>query len=397
MTLAEVEKLIRSVYLLSDPGVIKLLAAAVISHRLLADPVWCFIVGPSSGGKTELITALSEVKGIYPISSLTANTFISGQKRLGKETSLLLKLTNHIISIKDFTTLLTTHKDTREEIMGQLREIYDGAYKKDFGTGDAVDWKGKVGLIAGVTTVIYIAKQLYSAMGERFVMYHLIQPDREAGTERAMDNADTIREKRQEIKIAFKEYLDNTVKIPERLPPLDPHLKAELIQLAEFSTRARSPIERDWRSSSKEMTFVHDPEMPFRFAMQLTTLAQALRVIDGGELNDTSRNILYKITLDSIDKQRRMCLQELTRYEKVETAGLATKLNYPTTSVRRWLEDLNALQLIDRIKSGKADKWEIKPEYRKLMEKFEGIEMLNYELVEGGMNVPQETENIFIG
>lgn len=372
------------VYLIVDPGVIKLLCATVVANRFPRDPVWLLLVTPSSGGKTEFITALKKVRGYQEISELTPQTFISGQKKKDLETSLLLRMNrNDIMVFKDFTTMLTMQKDARAAIMGQLREIYDKSYTKRFGTGEEIMWEGKLGLLAGVTTAIYTSKQSYAAMGERFILYSFIQPDREDFTERSMDNADTDMDARRDhIRDLFHEYLDNEIEIPKELPKLPVGLRREIIQLANLTTIARSAIQRDWASAKKELEYVHALEMPGRFATQLSLLGVALMVMNGGELLEEDKHILYKISLDSIDQNRRLVLQSLTKYQTTTTANMATHLKYPTDTVRRWLEDLAALKLVRRYKKGNADQWELEDKWRKLLAKFEGIEMLSTELID---------------
>ena len=329
-----------------------------------------------------MIIALNKVLGIYPISSLTSKTLISGFQRKGEETSLLFKVKNGIFTFKDFTSILSLHQEERKEVMGQFREIYDGSLNKSFGTGQEIRWRGKIGLIAGVTTIIHVARDLYAAMGERFVMYSPVIPDRKKMAERDMNNVEIIKEKREEIKDTFENYLDKEIGIPVEFPKTPEHIFEEIRDLAEFSTRARSPVDRDWRSSQKEITFVHTPEMPTRFAAQLITLTKAFMVMNNGKVEDLDRHILYKVALDSITSTRRKVLQELTRYNTVKTSGVATVLNYPTSTTRRWLEDLNALEMVDRVKVPGGDSWKIKDEYRKIVEKFEGIKTLDTELTE---------------
>src|SRR3990167_3264014 len=266
-----VENAFREVFIIEDEGIIKLVLASVVAHRLKADPLWIFLVASSSSGKTEFITSLNEVQGLYPISSLTSHTFISGMKvKGGGEVNLLDRMKSGIMSFKDFTSILSTNPEARGEIMGQLREIYDGEYSKDFGTGERKRWKGKIGLIAGVTTKIYTTQELYAAMGERFVMYAFKQPNQKEIGRRAITNTRTgMKEKRLYLQNITKEYLDNFIQIPADLPKLETGLENDLIDLAEFSTRLRSPIERDWRSPNKDITFKHDPEGIARFLTQL--------------------------------------------------------------------------------------------------------------------------------
>ena len=384
--LQHLEDVVKSVYLVEDKYIVKLLCALIISHRLNADPVWVFIVAPSGGCKTEYIHALLGIDNIYPISTLTSRTFISGQKRTDKEASLLFKINEGIIVFEDFTTLLNENRDERSAIMGQLRAIYGGKFIKHFGTGETMDWEGKITLIAGATFAIHTLRELYAAMGERFLMYNLIQPDEIEAARRAMENqaSGQMREKRKEVADAFKNYIDNEFKMPEQTPAITAKLQQELLELAELATRARSTVEREWRSPGKEMTDVHPPEMPTRFAGQLQTMAKALMIInqheniDKGQLTKDDKNILYKLTLDSITKSKRFVLQELAKYDIIETTALATKMNFPTQTIRRRLEDLNALKVIERVKNKgpRGDQWSLLPKYKTIIQKFENIKIL---------------------
>ena len=87
---------------------------------------WPLLVSPPSGGKTEVIRALTGVTEVYPLGSLTAQTFVSGIA--GKRNASLLRrlddMGKSFLTFKDFTTVLTLHGDARAEILAQLREIY---------------------------------------------------------------------------------------------------------------------------------------------------------------------------------------------------------------------------------------------------------------------------------
>jgi hypothetical protein len=101
-------------------------------------------------------------------------TFVSGFK--GKNSSLLERLDAKGLSfllLKDFTTVLSLHRDARSEILGALREIYDGEYSKDFGNGQSVSWSGRLGFLAGVTPVIDRHHQVLAVLGQRFLMLRL--------------------------------------------------------------------------------------------------------------------------------------------------------------------------------------------------------------------------------
>ena len=190
--------------LIRDMGIIKVLAGAVIANRLNADAVCLFIVAASGGAKTELIRGLNKVEGIYPVSDLTPQTFLSGDKGQ-KNASLLLRLrADTILTLKDFTTVLTMHRDKRHAILSQLREIYDGYYRKEFGTGESKTWEGKMGFIAGVTSVIDNHQSVFQVLGERFIQYRPTQPDAIALAKKAIANNGGEKVMREEIQNAFK-------------------------------------------------------------------------------------------------------------------------------------------------------------------------------------------------
>src|SRR3990167_3532622 len=210
------QDMISEVYLIKDPYIVEVILAAVITQRITGDPVWIVIVAPPGGAKSEFINMLSTVKDVHPLSTLTKNTFVSGMKKPGQETSLLLKINNGIITFKDMTSLLSENKEDRGVIMGQLREIYDGQYSKTFGTGETINWKGKITVIAGATFAIHTLKQAYTAMGERFLMYNMIKPDREEATHRSMENQESgkMTEHRARLAEEIRKVLDVELEMP---------------------------------------------------------------------------------------------------------------------------------------------------------------------------------------
>jgi len=389
--LAKLTALFNSVYLIKDPYILKTILAGVVSQQLKSDPVWIVIIAPSGGAKSEFINAISGVEGVNPLSTLTSKTFVSGMKGRGQETSLLLKIQNGIITFKDLTSLLSEHKEERSVIMAQLREIYDGKYAKTFGTGESIGWEGKITILAGSTYAIHTLKQQYTAMGERFLFYNMIQPDRVEAGRRTMQNQEDgkMAELRNMLSVSTGIYINQLITVPDELPRITPEFRDEILSIAELATRARSAVERNWRSPQQDITEVHPPEMPTRFAGQLQVMARALMIINWNEtgkleLLDEDKIILYKLALDSIDKSRRITMQELSRYENLTTTGLAVKLGLPTNTIRRWLEDLVALEIAERVKKSgnKGDDWLIKEKYRTIIARYEGIAMEEGELID---------------
>lgn len=394
--LAEFDKF----YLLKDRQVMRALIGTVVANQMSGNPNWLFIVGSSSGGKSALIQSLYDIEAngrplFVPISDLTVNAFASGQKKVGKETSLLHRIPpGGILAFKDFTSMISKAKEAQAEIFKQLREIFDGSYVKRTGTGDDVNWKGKVGAIAGATEVIYEHQEAFSSMGDRFCMYGLIQPERKEVLKFLMSderiNADVEKENKY-LRDCVKVYVSNIFdQLNEDDVIINIDVKRDLQEVADFCTRVRSGVVVD-DHRSHIIKFVPSIEMPMRMLGQLTQLAKAFVVMRRTEphadmkkaaegfLSPEETAILYKIAFDSIPIKRRLALKLLAnKPEGVTSKGLATALNYQTPVVASWMAQLNGLGVCLRdpgFNGNQGDKWILRPEFREVLKKFNQMEV----------------------
>lgn len=398
ITIEDVEKAIKEVYLLVDEGIIRIVLATVLGNRLgLSDkPIWLLLLAGSSSGKTAIMGIIDKCgPWIVPIDTLTTNTFASGLKR-DDEVSLLWKANNGVLVFKDFTTITSMNEEGLREIMGQLRSIYDGEFTKRTGNANDVEWKGKVGIIAGGTIASQRKMRQFSEQGERFINYIINVADPKEITRKAVSNQKHLKEKADELADIVTKFINDKIENVSKEDldiPLD--MKEDMIDVADFATKARSPV----TMSKKDPTmveFVGDREMPPRMAMMLTNIAIALMVISEEKtLSKFNAKILYKTALDSIPVERRIILSVLAKYREATTKSLAQYLNYPTMTIRAWCNQLNALKMIDRSGGGGGDVWTLKPEYKTVMVKFENIEEEDVAL-EGGEDLPDE-ENAYTG
>lgn len=398
-TIEALEAEVKKVFLMVDDGIVALLCASVIANRMKLDPVWLMLIAASSGGKSELLNGLMGLKFVYPVSDLTVNSMASGFKgKPGEETSLLWKANYGILLFKDFTSILSKDKEAKKAIMAQFREIYDGRYDKTTGNGKNINWRGKIGAIAGATEMVYESLADMSAMGDRFIMYSMIQPPRLEVAKRMFQNNTDMTEKRQHIQNCFTAYITYVLEnqSPEKVD-LGEELQDEIIRVADFGTRARSAVLTDFKTGMVD--FVPSPEMPMRVIAQLSNIATAFMIMkrarpdfameraeNKDKLEPKFRNVLYKIAMDSIPKKRRMALQALASYsDGVSSGGLAALLNYPTETVRKWFFALNGLEICERLKSGgrNGDQWVMRDEYRKIMQEFDKIRIISGSLFEG--------------
>lgn len=389
--------------LLEDKDFIRLTYATIIGNQMPSQrPIWLMLVAPSSSGKTTALNAFNGLKLKNPvsgemmepthnISDLTENSFASGMNRGDKQTSLLHKMPyGGVMVFKDFTSMISKNEQSRMTIMGQLREIYDGAYTKRTGNGEDVLWNGKIGAIAGVTESIFQHMESMSAMGDRFVLYQVKQPDRVQVTKYKINQITTGVTEYSTMPILKEmtaEYLQrafNAMASSENLKlELNEKQINEIVAVADFCTMVRSGMIMD--NYRGRILFVPTPEMPMRMFEQMYAIAVSfmfMRKLDepdsSNEIPEADLKVIYKIAFDSIPVVRRIALQYLTLYDGgVTTAALARKINYESEVVSGWLAQLNSLGIVRRVKqSSGGNAWVLEEKYRTVMERLNHIKAL---------------------
>jgi hypothetical protein len=384
ITIQDIKNEYKKTFYLEDDFVIDLLMATVLSTYLKCDNIWTLIVGGPSSGKSELINLFFKIKFVHQISDMTENTLLSGMATGDTEASFLNRMGPlGCIAMKDFTSILAMRKEKTAIILGQLREVYDGYIEKKTGNGRNPKWMGKATFIGGVTEAVYNASDESSSMGNRNILYTLPEQDRKKTARMSQKNKADGGKKDRILKLQemVAEYVDQQVcNMPDTLPLINDELITKLIDLADFSTHARTPTTRDYRGT---MTLVPSLEMPMRMLDQLVALAQVFTIMYAGELPESLQKGLFKIALDSIPKQKRLALRDLAKYQTVTTKGLAIDIKYDTETVRKWLQDLNVLALVDRLpplQAGEPDRWQLKDPYIIIMTTYDGIERLKEDL-----------------
>ena len=362
--------------LLKDPYIVEVVLAVLVANLLQGDPLWLLIVGPPSSAKTELIRALSRLTYVYVLSNLTANTLLSGQKGK-KDASLLPHLSNKILAMKDFTTILTLHRDARAEIFAQLREVYDGAYSKGYGTGEVKVWEGRVGFIAGVTTAIDGQQAVHTVLGERFVLYRPATEGRQDIARKALRNTGTEAQMRKELAATVEGFMASLGKVEERTVGIAPEIEDAIVILADLTAKGRAGVPRD--GYERRIQYQPEPETPARLAKQFTSLGRALAIIrDKAAVGPDEVVVLRKVAVDSMIQQRVKVVRALAKlppWEWAETSLAANETVIPTSTCKELLEDCWILGIVERDREGDEDsdagrrgrkpyKWKLLNEYR---------------------------------
>jgi hypothetical protein len=338
---------------LPDAAIVDFTIAVAVANRLGGDPVWAFVVAPPSSGKTETLQALKRLTEVYTMSSLTANTFLSGAKKNeGEAASLLERIPNGtLLLLKDFGTILSMREDARAEILGQLREIYDGSLTKDFGTGRRLEWNGRLAFIAGTTPAIDVHHAVIAVLGERFLYFRAPAADRKESSRRSLHVKDET-EMRDELQRAVFEYMrDLDVSVRPEMPQ---DVEDRIVNVADIVTWARTAVYRD--RFTRDIEVAPEPEGTPRFAKQLGSLWRALVVMG----HEDPLGLVCRVALDSMPPARATALMKLATDGNVSTNDLRKATRLSQTASRRVMEDLEALRLVEIVERGsgtKASTW----------------------------------------
>lgn len=348
-----------------DPGLPYAVCAGIAANRVEAfDPSWIICVGAAGSGKTETLAATSRLPGVHVVGTLTEASLLSGTPRKDAATDasggLLRELgESGTLILKDFGSILSMHRDARAGVLAALREIFDGSWTRLVGVdgGRRLHWEGRLGLLAGATSVLDQHHGVIAQLGERFLIYRVDVADPAAQARSSLAHHGRERIMRQELSEAIAGlFAGLDLASP---PPLTASDTDRLIALATLVARARSPVVRD--PYRRELELVPDSEAPGRIVGALGRLLTGLRLI--GVADTDAWTVTVKTGLDSMPAVRlRTFLLMLSRDTDVSTTEVATALDLPNPTTHRVLEDLAAHGVIARKSQGqgKADLWRVK-------------------------------------
>jgi hypothetical protein len=317
------------------------LYAAVAAHDLDGQPVWPMAVAPPSSMKTEIVRALEGLPRIHTIDAVTPKTFISGQIRdasVGDDlppSSLLHRIgPSGIVLCPDFSTILAIKSDDRKAIMSDLRRIYDGQLKKEFGTADVVPaWKGRLTFVACVTPDIDNHYKAIQSLGDRFVMIRWSRAGEEAAFRAMTQDIGAAR-------AALSEAVHNLFKsLSSDFPAVAETFLRRLSALAEFTVRSRSHVNRT-AYGDKAILGEPEPESAPRLAQELCQLSKgSARLFHRTDVSEEDFAVARRVAFDCIPARRRVLLEWAIDGGRISRKRSTTKYD---------AEDLEALGLAER-------------------------------------------------
>lgn len=341
----------------ADPDLeaLRIVSSAILSHYVLAQKAcWIFVMGASSSGKTKLlIDPFSKIPLCTSLSNVTPRSFLTGY---GSGQGALLKRPGNASQIwlfKDFTTILTQDWQTRDKILGVLREVWDGSYG-DY-TGGAIgqqEWEGKVTAIAAGTPKAERNLASGTVMGARFLQVAL-RPPRTPGalSEAALNQLGYEKQIDTDLKVMATRFIEGARAQWERdkfaCPPVSREFNKPIEALVALMTHMRTPVERNQDQS--KIIDVGEVESVPRATQTLWSLMVAHARLSGRSAPSShDLEIAKRVALDTIPSRRRRILSLLPSDSDQPLALTGSDSQMWDGTFRKIVEDLEALGLLYR-------------------------------------------------
>lgn len=341
---------------LEDDDFIDIIVGAFLVNKFFPEPLWLLLIAAPSNAKTEILRAFNELPSAYFLSNLTPATLVSGlpPKVNGIDNSLLLQLDGKVLILKDFTSILAMRAENQQEILAQLREIYDGQYSKSWGNGRRIDWTGHVGFIGACTPVYDRHHGTIAALGDRFLLYRCNNYEQEEMGLKALSLVGQEKEMREEIKAALHSFLKQFDSIKNPLLERDDDTSGKIVNLACLCAAGRCAVERDYRN--KSVLYLPQPEGSPRLVKQLCMIGAGIALAQGKKaFDDEVYELIRKIALSNMPASRRAVIEYLWNEEALEhlhfwkkTGEVAEAVRLPKTTAKLVLEDLQLVGLVNR-------------------------------------------------
>lgn len=263
-----IEKTASFLYL-TDESIMSMAAVLGITSSILipGEPLWAFLIGPPSSGKTTFIDSFGGNNELFDnLSKLSAKSLVSGWKdETGDEPSYLAKLKDKTLFVKDFTVTLTDTADSQREVFGLLTDIYDGTVKIPYGNNQIREFRNLYfNMVAGVTDIVH--KHSAASIGERFLRIDYLGKNyesREFGR-RALQNFGKSKSQKEVMTantLGFVNYLRSMPPIME----IEDEYMDPILDLAEFIATIRTKVDSDKEGAQ----YKPRAELPSRLAVQL--------------------------------------------------------------------------------------------------------------------------------
>lgn len=336
---------------------------AVIAANLKTKgrPVWLLFVGPPGCGKTLPMMAIQYAPHAYATSAFRPTALISGWgHKGGEDLSLIPKLDGKILLVKDLSSLLSQHKEIVAEVLGLLRDAYDGACSRTFGTGVERSYTSRFGFIGATTPDIDAHWSLNVRLGERFLRYRCRSTPSQVYEKIDLALEKLVAEDKIDLEIensclAFLKYLADS---KEPFPRLS-NMK-EIGRLAQLGAILRTAISRS--PFGHEVLVIPEWEEATRYAKQLAKVALGLAYVRGKPTNNGEEmEDLKALVRDAMDARIERICKVIYNKQGLESGEIAERVGLPAWTVRSCLDNLAVARIVYHQRNSFTLTWSFVP------------------------------------
>jgi hypothetical protein len=330
-----------------DTDALDAMLAAAAVERLDGDPLWLLIISGSGNAKTETVQALSGIGAVVASTITSEGALLSATSKRDRSKDATGGLLNEIgtrgvLVIKDVTSILSMGRELRGQVLGALREVHDGSWVRKAGTdgGRSLPWAGRIAIIGAVTTAWDTHHAVVAAMGDRFVLVRVDSTTgRQAAGRKAIGNTGEEVQMRSELADAVAGVITGMDATGVTVTDEETDV---LLAAADLVTLARTAVEYDHQGNVID---AHMPEMPTRFAKELTQIIRGAVAI-GMDRYDALR-LAIRCARDSMPPLRLAIIDDLAKHPGHTAQDVRRRLNKPRTTVDRQMQALHMLGVLD--------------------------------------------------
>lgn len=340
-----------SQFLYTTPDTIAAMASVfgiTNSITIPGEPLWAFLIGPPSSGKTTFIDSFGGNNKLFDnLSKISAKSLVSGWKdETGEEPSYLAKLRDKTLFVKDFTVTLTDSLESQKEVFGLLTDIFDGYVKIPYGNNQVREFYDLYfNMIAGVTDIVH--SHSAASIGERFLRIDFLGRNYESRefARRALLNFGKAKTQKDHLMRATLGFVRHLRSLPIRMEIQDEYIDP-ITDLAEFIATIRTKVESD---SKEGIKYRPRTELPARLASQLAKLFVSTRCVyttDPNSEKDFDRasklafETVKKVALDTCYGFSLDLVRTIFKHPYINRASLADKAKIHPQRAYRVLTDL---------------------------------------------------------
>lgn len=361
---------------------------AVCANYFTGNPVWLMLVGSPSTGKTVIVKACSALPNCRIASdSHNASAFLTSSAKRGKGGLLSPSRIEHggetggigdfgIILYPEFSSILDLPPDARAFVTSVHRQIYDGAWSREYGSdgGITLSWSGKAGALGAVTAAID-QHAMSSALGERWLYYRLPDPDHLSQARVATESHSEDPADRNAALSAAVLDIFHVSGIEKGMTPR-PLILSERTKMGSIVRSAcllRGSVTRD--RFHRDVIALPQTEGSGRIVSALTSIYLALERL--GLRNHWCWKIVRHIAADCCPALRLQIVRHCRTLEKcgkpITSAGVHAMLPISQSVITRGLEEIKLLGVLthDGANEDEPARWRLDQGINKLLQEME--------------------------